>query len=68
MTLESMLERGGDQLFQNLPNAEKFTGSSSKGDVCPSKVMHRGFGQHSIVLQLGFTERRAVASNQNELG
>jgi hypothetical protein len=69
MTLGRVLERDkAIKLFQSSPNAEKFTGSSSKGDVRPSKVMHRGFRQHSIVLQLGFAERRAVASNQHELG
>lgn len=30
--------------------------------------MHRAFGEHGIVFQLGFPQRRRVGRNQNDLG
>lgn len=37
-------------------------------DVVALEVMHRTFGEHGIVFQLGFPQRRRVGCNQNDLG
>ena len=51
----------------NVPDAEKLSCSGAKRNVGTRKVVHRGLGEHGIVLKLRHAERRAVAGNQDEL-
>ena len=37
-------------------------------DIACSATHTRGLGQHGVVLELRFPERRSVASNDDELG
>ena len=50
------------------PNTEEFSSSSTKTDIVSSKVMDASLGEHGIILELRFTQRRAVASNQHQFG
>ena len=52
----------------NVPDAEKLSGSGSKSNIGTSKVVHSGFREHGVVLKLRLAQRRAVTSNQDELG
>ena len=55
------------EALKDVPYAEKLSGSSAKCDVRPREVVHGRFGEHGIILQLRLPERRAVASDQDEL-
>lgn len=39
-----------------------------KTHVVASKVVDGGLGQHAVVLELALSERRSVASNDDQLG
>jgi hypothetical protein len=47
---------------------EELTASGTKLNVVSAVVVNRSLGKHSIVLNLGLAERRAVASNDDKLG
>jgi uncharacterized protein YwlG (UPF0340 family) len=48
--------------------AEKLTTGSTEVDVVTVVVVDTGLGQHGVVLNLGLAERRAVTSNDDQLG
>lgn len=51
-----------------IPNAEELSGSSPKSDVGATKVVHGGFGEHSIILELRLAQGGTIASDQDKLG
>ncbi len=53
---------------QDVPDSEELSSSSAKGNVGTSKVMYLSLAQHGIVLQFALAKRRAVTSNEDELG
>ena len=53
---------------KNAPNAKQLSRSSAEGDVRSSKVVYRRLRQHGVVLNLGLAQRRAVASDEDQLG
>ena len=71
MTLGGVRQRCDPQdkiLRGDSPNTEKLAGSGPQGHIRASKVMNGSLGQHSIVLQLGLSQRGAVPSDQHKLG
>ena len=50
------------------PDTEQLASSSAERNVGARKVVHSGLGEHGIILQLRLPKRRAVASNEDELG
>ena len=52
---------------EDQPNTEKFPSSRAEGDIGTREMVYRGLRQHSIVLQLRFSQRWAVTSNKNKL-
>lgn len=66
--LRETVRKSLNKLAADIPNTEELSGSSSKGDVRTSKVVDGSLGKHGVVLNLGFTERRTIASNEDELG
>jgi len=46
----------------------EFTARGTELDVVASEVVDTGLGKHSVVLDLGLTERRAVVADDNKLG
>ncbi len=51
----------------DVPDTEELSCSSAEGDVRASEVVDGRLGEHGVVLELGLTERRAVAGNQDKL-
>lgn len=49
-------------------NTEIFTTGRAKIDVVSVVVIDNGLGQHSIILNLGLSERRSVVGNEYHLG
>ena len=49
-------------------HGEVFTAGSSEVVVVSSVVVNTGLGKHSVILDLGLGERRAVAADDDELG
>jgi hypothetical protein len=48
--------------------AEELTASGTKLNVVAIVMMDGSLGKHGIVLNLGLAERRAVTSNDDQLG
>jgi len=69
MTLNSIVSPSiNREEKSNAPNTEQLSGSGAQSNIGSSEVMDLSFRKHSVVLELGFAEGRAVSSNQDELG
>lgn len=48
-------------------HAEVLTAASAEVDAVALVVVHGGLGEHSVVLNLGLSQGRAVVGHENEL-
>lgn len=48
-------------------HAEVLTATSAQVDAVALVVVHGGLGEHSVVLNLGLSQGRAVVGHENEL-
>lgn len=52
----------------NAGDTKILSAGSSQIHAVSAVVMHNSLGKHSVVLQLGLTERRAIVGDEHKLG